>query len=179
MLKKLTYKRKFRLCIALGLVLTFVLIKFPVGRTVSFYQDVKSLEKQLNQATDAPMRVAILQKQLVRIDQALGKQSGGTGKSKDEALLETITRYCHDHNAVLREFPRAGSYKENEMQVETSTFVVEGDFSTLLALVYQLEQKNKVGRVASVNFQSKRDLKTTFLALSATIYVQSIKKSEI
>jgi hypothetical protein len=179
MLNKLTYKRKFRLCIALGLVMTFVMLKFPVGRTVSFYQDVKSLEKQLSQATDAPMRVITLQKQLARIDQALGKQSGTKGISKDEALLETITRYCHDHNALLREFPRAGAYKENEMQVETSTFVVEGDFATLLALVYQLEQKNKVGRVASVNFQSKRDLKTTLLALSATIYVQSIKKSEL
>jgi hypothetical protein len=64
------------------------------------------------------------------------------------------------------------------MLVETSMFVVEGNFSNLLNLIYILEQKHPVGRVSSVSFQSKRDLKTLQLTLSATIYVQSIKKIE-
>jgi hypothetical protein len=177
-MKKLSYKQKFRLTLVLGVIVAFVLFRFPVSRTISFIQDSKKLEKQMSEATGAPARTALLQTQMNRIEQVLGKQTSGAGASGEDILLETITRYCHDHNVLLREFPRATSYRENQMQVETSTFVVEADFASLLALVYQLEQKNKTGRVASVNFQSKRDLKTGVLALSATIYIQNIKKSE-
>jgi hypothetical protein len=177
-LKKLTYKQKFRITLVAGVLVAFVLFRFPISRTIAFFQDSQKLEKQANEASGAPAKVALLQAQLNRMEQALGKQEAEPGVSKEDALLQIITRYCHDHGALLREFPRAGSYKENGMQVETSSFVVEGDFQTLLALVYQLEQKSKVGRVASVNFQSKRDLKTGTLALSATIYIQNIKKSD-
>ncbi len=176
MLKKLTYKQKFRITLILGLIIAFVLFRYPVSRTISFFQDTKKLEKQVNEASDAPAKVALLQAQLNRMEQALGKQASQS-ISREDALLQSITRYCHESNALLREFPQAGTYSENGMLVETSTFVVEGDFSTLLNLVYQLEQKNKVGRLASVNFQSKRDLRTGALALLATIYIQNIKKA--
>jgi len=176
MLNKLTYKHKLRIALALGLIFAMLLFKLPIEKTITCISETKKLTQELEQASDAPMRAALLQKQLSVIEQALGKRSTGTEPVKDENLLEIITTYCHDHKAVLREFPKAKGYLENQLQIETSTFVVESDFSTLLSLVYQLEQKFKVGKVASVNFQSKRDMKTGALTLSAIIYIQSVKK---
>ena len=103
-----------------------------------------------------------------------GKQL--TDTNTQQALLNVIANYCRDNKTVLREFPKAISKEKNDFVVETNFFTVEGDFVKLLSLVYLLEQKERIGRIASVFFQSKRDVRTKALSLSATIYVQNVKK---
>lgn len=52
---------------------------------------------------------------------------------------------------------------------------MEGTFHKLLRLVYELEQKHRVGRIAGVKFFSEENRKTKELRLQAQIYVQNFK----
>ena len=54
--------------------------------------------------------------------------------------------------------------------------MIGGNFSTLINLVYLLEQKYNLGKIASVNYQLKKDFKTKEMQLTATIFLQNIKK---
>lgn len=177
MFKNLTYKKKNQLLL-IGTVL-FLLIAYYLafGKTISLYRDCSSMKEQLAAVADEPNRAVSLQKKLSELDLKLGgRQLSDT--NTQQVLLNVITNYCRDNKTVLREFPRATSKPESDYLVETNFFTVEGSFVKLLELVYLLEQKERIGRLASVLFMAKQDVRTKVLSLTATIYVQNVKKDK-
>ncbi len=113
--------------------------------------------------------------QMMSIDHVLGT-SQRADTNVQQQLLGIVTDYCQKRDVVLREFPKTIQKTQEDYLVETNIFTVEGDFIKLLELVYLLEQKSRIGKIASVNFLSKKDFKTKSLALTATIYLQNVKK---
>jgi len=89
-----------------------------------------------------------------------------------------VTSYCKDKPLLLKEFPKTVLKETDGFLVELNYFTVEGDFKNLLNLVYTLEQKVKVGKVASVNFMIKENIKTKRNELTATIYIQNLKQED-
>ena len=144
-------------------------------KTILVRQEYKALEKQLQLAKDAPLKAARLEKQLAELSHFPGDKQK-TEINVQQNLLGVISNYCQSNNIVLREFPKTVHAEEKDLQIETNVFVIEGGFSRLLQFVYLLEQKDKIGRIASVQFQTKKDYKTKSLSLTAMIYVQSLKK---
>jgi len=98
------------------------------------------------------------------------------GQNTAQTLLELVTNYCKNNHAVLREFPETNTNNQEGLMIETNRFVVEGNFSALLNLVYLLEQKNKLGKISSAVYQVKKDFKTKNKMLIVTIYLQNVKK---
>lgn len=175
MLKDLSYKKKNTLllaAIAFGLLCVYVL---AFKKTIGLVAEVNATETKIEAAKDAPARSAFLQKEIEKLDATIGTQNRPDENSQ-QSLLELVTDYCKSNNAVLREFPVVTQELKGSFVVETNRFVVEGNFSTLLALVYTLEQKNTPGKIASVEYALKKDAKTREMALTATIYLQNIKK---
>ena len=175
MFKTLTYKRKNQLLIA-GMIGTFLLVYvFAIKKTITAYTDYSSAKVKVELAENAPAIAAQLQKQLMQIDAKIG--STDTTKQKaGEPLLELVTNYCQDHQAVLREFPQTTATAQGDMIVETNRFVIEGNFATLINLVYILEQKNKLGKIASVKYALQKDFKSKEMLLTATVFLQNVKK---
>jgi hypothetical protein len=53
---------------------------------------------------------------------------------------------------------------------------VQGSFANLLKLAYYFEQKLKTGRVSSIRYEAGMDFKTRKKTLTATIFLQNIRK---
>jgi len=175
MFKNLTYRKKNK-WLVVGLILfAFFSYKMAFQNTISVYSDVQKLEAQLRLAQDAPQKVNQLRQQMMSIDHVLGT-SQRADTNVQQQLLGIVTDYCQKRDVVLREFPKTIQKTQEDYLVETNIFTVEGDFIKLLELVYLLEQKSRIGKIASVNFLSKKDFKTKSLALTATIYLQNVKK---
>lgn len=175
MFKTLTYKRKNQLLIA-GMIVTFLLVYvFAIKKTIAAYSDYSQAKTKVELAENAPVIAAALQKQLMQIDARIGS-SDTTHQKTGEPLLELVTNYCQDHQAVLREFPQTIATVQGDMIVETNRFMVEGSFSTLINLVYVLEQKNKLGKITSVKYALQKDFKTKEMLLTATVFLQNVKK---
>lgn len=175
MFKNLTYKQKNRFLLIGIVLLAFLAYRMAFRNTISVYDEINSLEEQMKLADNAPQKAAGLQTRLEGMDQLLGR-SQRSDTSVQQTLLGVVTDYCQKNSIILREFPRTIRKTEGEYQIETNFFIVEGGFIKLLELVYLLEQKNRTGKVASLNFISKKDFKTKVLNLTATIYVQNVKK---
>jgi hypothetical protein len=158
------------------LVLFFV-YEMAIKETINMYNTYSEGEKKIALAASAPMLAAQLEKKLMQIDIKLGNENKKKQNTAD-ALLELTTNYCQNNHAVLREFPKTTIIEQGDMTIETNQFIVEGDFVTLINLVYILEQKNKLGKVASVKYQLKKDFKTKEMVLTAAIYVQNVKKKQ-
>ncbi len=177
MLKNLTYKKKNQLLIIVSVLALYLIYAFAVKKTIAAYSEYNKAENQIELAVNAPVMAAQLESQLLQMDSKIGKQNVN-GQNAEQALLELITNYCQNNHAVLREFPETTIAKQGDLFIETNLFVVEGEFASLINLVYILEQKNKLGKIASVRYQLKKDFKTKEMALTAAIYLQNVKQHE-
>lgn len=177
MFKNLTYKKKNQLLIIVSVLALYLVYAFAVKKTITTYSEYTKAEEQIGLAANAPVMAAQLENQLFQMDSKIGKQNIN-GQNTEQALLELITNYCQNNHAVLREFPETTIAKQGDMFIETNLFVVEGEFASLINLVYILEQKNRLGKIASVRYQLKKDFKTKEMTLTAAIYLQNVKQHE-
>lgn len=175
MLKNLSYEKKNRMLIIAALLFGFVVYSGFVKKTIETYGDCKELHEKMEIASNAPIEKARIQKELVRLNSIIGSEKGSDTPVR-EALLSMLTGYCQDTNILLREFPSTLTKQETNLMVETNIFTIEGSFAKLLRLIYELEQKQKLGKISSVTYQSKKDITTKKLILTATVYLQNIKK---
>lgn len=148
-----------------------------IEKSIVVAGEYRILKEQVQMASDAPRKITELQKQLAEIDHDMEKEQRTT-VNVQEALLGFITNYCQNNKLILREFPKTIHINEKDFLIETNVFTVEGGFLKILPMIYLLEQKNKIGKIASVNFQTKKDFKTKNLALTATIYLQNVSKNK-
>jgi hypothetical protein len=169
--KKMNWKQKNKLLLAGGIVLLWIVYSFAISNTLALRRDCLVLKQQLDSASGAPSRLATLKLELQQLETVTN--SNDTSTILHERLLGIVADYCQQNNSVLRDFASPVCYRQQEWLIETHPIVVEGTFVNLLKLVHALEQE-KVGKIISVDFHSKRDNKTQALSLTATIYVQNI-----
>lgn len=167
----MSWKQKNRLLFAGGFVLLWAVYSFAISNTLELRRECMGLRQQLDSASSAPSRLAALKQEFQQIETATN--SNDTSTILHDRLLGIVANYCQQHNSVLRDFASPVCYRQQEWLIETHPIVVEGTFLNLLKLVHQLEQE-KVGKIISVDFHSRRDNKTQTLSLTATIYVQNI-----
>ena len=173
----MTFKKKNQLLIVVAFLLVFLVYNFALKKTMLAHSDCATAEEQILIAKNAPAMASQLEKELLQMDAKIGTDSVKT-KNSGQELLGLVTNYCQNNQAVLREFPETIITAQEKLTVETNLFIVEGSFSSLISLVYLLEQKAKLGKVSSVHYQLKKDLKSKEMVLTATIYLQNVKKKE-
>ncbi len=176
MWKKASWKQKNKLLLIGGLVLLWTVYSFALSNTIVAHEQCVILQQQLDSASDAPARLAHLEKEFKDLETITN--SSDTSATLHEQLLGIVTNYCEENDLVLRDFASPVRYRQQEWLVETHPIHVEGAYVNLLKLVHKLEQA-KTGKIVSVDFHSKRDNKTQQLSLIAIIYVQNITREEL
>ncbi|MBI4946046.1 MAG: hypothetical protein HY840_06560 [Bacteroidetes bacterium] len=177
MFKNLSYKNKNKLLLAGVVLLVFIAYSFVIKDTLVLYGDCADMTSKLEMASDAPVKAAMVQKKIDEMNGLLGTHKE-QGDEVQQDLLGTVTGFCQKNNILLKEFPKAIVNTEKDFTVETNIFTVEGSFAKLLDLVYLLEQKSRIGKVASVRFLTRVDIKTKTLFLTAKVYFQNARKIE-
>ncbi|MCX6182463.1 MAG: hypothetical protein NT150_11090, partial [Bacteroidetes bacterium] len=124
---------------------------------------------------NAPAEILKYQKELFKIEEIFGNNIDDEFKFQD-TLLAFLTPFCDKNGLLLRSFPAPHKMVSGGLEVQTTVFVVESSFVKLLRLVYELEQKHKIGRIAGVKFVTEENKKTKELRLKAELYVQNFKK---
>lgn len=173
-MKQLTYRQKNKYLLigfAVFVILSYVL---AISDTLDSYFGYRQLEKKEKEMTRAPQELKNLQVKLKGLNYLIETRQRNT-EGVHASLLNVITAYCDEQGILLREYPGMQENTQNDLVIETNIFEVQGSFFKLLDLVYLLEQKQRIGKVASVKFQTKRDMQTRNAMLTVTIYIQNIK----
>ena len=174
-LKKLSYKQKNRLLIALAAVFLFMTYFLGIKKTFSKYRECKELENKVQLAVNAPAELTEVEKKYNAMEKSM--ESFAAEINVQQSLLGVVSKYCNENGLVVKDFIQPVMSSEKDVTIETNSFVVEGPFARMLRLVYNLEQINRLGRIASVNFSLKRDYAAKSNNLTATIYIQNIKNN--
>ena len=175
MLDRFTYKQRNIGLLAVFVLAGWLVYSLALSKTIDMAGACANKEADLAKVANAPQRIAGLQAEREAIDRVLGEENRVL--DFQQALLEKVSDYCQDHKLVLREFPQPFTETENSYLVETSMVVVEGRFDKLLTLVYELEQQDRLGKVAAVEFRTEKPRRGQKAKLTASIYVQNVKKA--
>jgi hypothetical protein len=158
-----------------GFFLVFLGVSYNLAfkKTIDLRNECNQIEKQIQTANDAPLKIQELKKEKEQIDKVVGKETNN--RELQQSLLGIITRYCKDNNLILDDFPKPELSRDGGVTLETNTFIIEGAFNKLLQLEYLFEQKLKIGKIASVHYKAKRNYDTKKYTLTVTIFIQNIK----
>jgi len=175
MLKNLSYKNKNRLLFLVAFLFAIISYMLAFRKTFDLRSQCSQMESELVIAATAPERIANLEMQLRSIEGVIGGQTD-EGVDPQQQLLEFVTNYCEEQHITLQEYPQPISHQEDDYAVETNIFVVKGNFIKLLKMIYALEQEMRIGKVVAVEYKSKKNLRTKRLNLTATVYLQNVRK---
>jgi len=172
---QMSYKNKYKFLIAGILILFIISYQLAIKKTILLYSDCTELQLKLKTIDEAPESILKTKNKIKQVD---GMISSGdsSGTNFREMLLEKAGDFCQENNISIKEFPASIEESKNDYNIETNVIVLEGSFQNLLKFTYNVEQKYKIGKVASVNFASKYDITAKKNKLTEKIYVQNIKK---
>ena len=176
MLKGITYKNKLQLLSIFSLLFSVFVYQTVISKTIALYIQSKQLDQKITEASTAPIELSKLRKQLSELDMVVQNRQADTAQMVHDILLNFIGNYCKEKKLLLKSFPETFSNPNGQFEIQTHVFSVQGGFIDCLKMVYLLEQKVKVGKVSSLNFQLVKDIETKKQVLTTTVYLQNVKK---
>jgi hypothetical protein len=175
-LKSIPYNTKNKILLWGGSLLVVVIYQFTFKKTIALYSECREMKKRSELMEGAAMKKITLEKEAARLDLLSGSLQANDSNVQ-QVLLGIVTSYCQSNGLLLKEFPQTQRSQENNYEIELNSFTVEGEFQKLLKLVYCLEQKYRIAKVASLDLKTKKDLRTKKASLTATVYLQNIKRT--
>ena len=140
-----------------------------IRRSVKEYQSYQQRKQDINRARNATANIRQYQAQLVSLQQT-------TLRPYDrEFLLERLTGFCRKNNILVKTFPAAKRVVENGTAIINNTIEVEGRYQDIAALVYTIEQEDKLGAISSLKFFSEKDRRTKALRLKARMVIRNLE----
>lgn len=176
MMNNLSNKYKFFGLIAaavLGLLLAWFM---AWSNTFEVMAKCATEEAEIEKAQTADVRLIGLKREVAQLDALFGTASKAS--SYQHELFDVISNYCTKKGLIIKSFPAPVVNSRSGFEVETSSITIEGNFKPMLDLVYLLETKEKVGKIASVDFQVREDFKRQQKVLEMTLFVQFAQKAK-
>ena len=167
-----TYRQK-NIAIAAGFVLILVLFYFlTISKVIKLGHSIDQLKQQEKLAVNAPANIIEYQRQLEKLDNQIAAYLVDTSDG-EQHLLELISTFCQNNKLILTAFPKPDIQEKENIKVYTRTVSIQGDFISLLKLLYHLEYEKKVGRMASVQFKSYLQKRTKRKKLNLILQIQN------
>lgn len=167
------YRFKLILYGLAGLILAFLTYR-NLNDAYQAIQDYYNLKKSAADNQYANRNAAQLQSELEGYNHQIGYTTN-SDTSNQSRLLAYISEFASQHNTHINLLPKSLSSSENGYEVETNVVQLDGDFKEMLQLLYDIEQKKRLSKVVSVNFELKEDWITKSHRLLATVYFQNIR----
>ena len=172
MFKSLTYKQKFYYLITGSIVFMIFMYFIAIEPTLALKSNYLNLKAGISNAQNAAQKIKNLEDKLNSYSFLL--KASGDGIGNHEKIHEFISTYCAKNHLSFIEYPKLHTYNDNNYMIETNEADAEGGYIKLLKLLSEIENKMDYGKVVSVHFQSKTNLKTKTKKLILKIYIQHI-----
>jgi len=176
MFNSMTYQKKNKVLIIAFSLLLMIAYQLSISTTLDFREKYYDAIQASEAAANAPQNIKQLETELKKLERIIG-ESKNNKDDIQQNILETLSRYCEDHQISLTEFPQVQRRIHENYEQQLNVIVLRGEFIPLLQLINEFERKYELGKITSLQFQSKTDRKTKKKQLYATIYLQNIQKA--
>lgn len=171
----LSYRKK---CMALaGALLLFLLAGYRLsfGKTIALRREIAEKEKKIAWLRDKEKEIPFLKSKMALVEKVY---AAGDSTSLRDKLTAFISDFAVNNRCTVTEIPKHSTFRNGNISVETNMFTIEGRFSDLLSLEYEVESRFRIlARIMSARFFSVKDLQTKHKNLYLTIITQSFNQA--
>lgn len=173
-MERLNYKHKCYLLFG-GLVLFFFLgYQFSFSDTFLLLSEIKSKEEKLRWLKEKEKELPALKAKMEEFENAYSKNDSTAVRDK---LTAYISDFAEKNACLVTEIPVNSSFKNDNLNVQTNTFTIKGNFFSLLILLHKMENDYKyVSKIMSARFFSIPDMQTKQKKLYLTLITQSFEQ---
>lgn len=172
--ENLTYRSKNKLLLS-GIVLLLILCYFlAINNTIELYQSNNDTKTKLTALQNAPQQISSLNKRLAFLNSRVEQYVRGKDFEQEDILV-AISDFCKTNRLKIVDFPKSELKEKEDIVIETFNFVVEGNYVNLVKLIYAIEVEQKLGRIASLNFETIVDRRTKKKRLTLSVYLQNLR----
>ena len=167
-------KKKFYLSIGLFLLALLICYKLAFQSTINTIANYRLQIEKSQVANEMPRKAALLKKQLNSFDTRYFNSMKGIDQAH-EVILEHISSLALTNKVTVTGYPALHSSQRGTLLTETHMVELQGRFSNIVKVIYQMETTPFVGRIASVEYFTETDRATKGQLLFARIYIQNFK----
>lgn len=89
-------------------------------------------------------------------------------------ILEDLNTLSEQKGFSIIGFNEPHSISENNININSYPFTVQGDFNDILELIYHFEQETNLGKIVHVNFEKKRNYRRRSDYLECFVVIESL-----
>ncbi len=171
----MTQRNKNIMLIVGLLLLLFFAYRYGFAKTFAISSEVSNLEGQKQAYQSAPAQLATLANKEKQLDNILYKNNV-EGNSLQNNILKTLNTLSVDSGFKIIAFEEPHIFTDEATQKTTTTynFTLQGDYQSLLKVIYALEQKYSFGNVVQVAFEKKKNFRTKATYLQCNLLLQRL-----
>ena len=158
-----------------GLALVYFL---AINKTIVLYGQNRKMKIEMAKLKGAPKKIKNYERQLASIEESFQTISPKEETAYLDRLLEIISNFCSHNKLIIKNFPQAKRYIENEFEIIHHELLVQGGYKDIVRLIYHLEQEERICKVVSTYFYKEKDLKTKQEFLITKIEMQNLIQNE-
>ena len=176
MLEKLSYNQKCTLLLVMMCLFLYLGYQFSFSDTFVLKGEIKEKENKLTWLKEKEKELPVLRAKMEEFEKAYSKNDSSAVRDK---LTAYISEFAEQNACLVTEIPTNSSFKNDNLNVQTNTFTIRGDFKDLLSLLYTLENDYKyIAKIMSAQFHAIKDLQAKKKNLYLTIITQSFEQKK-
>lgn len=167
-------KKKFILLMVVSILILIASYSFGFSKTLQARRNYQEIKKQEELYKDVPKQIQLLSKKKVYYDSIL-TQMNLSNTSLENSLLKIINNNTKTANLKLQNFNTPHLYLDDNAKLLTYNFKLEGNYNSLLKLIYTIERNGSFGEVIHLDFLKEQDFKTKRKYLTAKVLIQNMQ----
>lgn len=163
MFEQLSYKLKFKLLIAVSVMLSIAAYRRSFSSLIDVINENRSLKSKLELMNRNSKSIDQLNSEIAKLDKMIGKD--GVSKEKvQQGIVGYISENCGE--VSINDMKPTHEFIDNNYKIYTYEIDLVGNFNQLIRCMYLLEKKFDYSKIVSSNFYAtKKDNKNNVLHL--------------
>jgi len=157
----MTQKNK-NIVLVVGLLLVlFIAFRYGFSKTFTISKEVTNLQNQKEAYQSAPAQLAALANKEKQLNEIL-RSNNVEGNSLQSNILKVLNKLSEDASFMIIAFEEPHVYLDETSKKTTTTynFTLQGEYKSLINVVYTLEQQYSFGNMINVAFEKKKNFRT-------------------
>lgn len=174
---KITQRNKTRILWVGCALFLLIIYSNNISKTVTLYFENADMEAKIANTGDAASRISKLRDKNEKLDQSILRYVNNE-PDNHEYLLQEVSTACKKYQLLLHEFPARKSEESFEYLINTSSATVQGSFSSIVKLIYEIEKEKRIAKISSCEFYTMQDPKTKRELLYCKLYLQNLSSND-
>jgi Tfp pilus assembly protein PilO len=166
-------QRTKNILITIGfLVVAVISYNFAIANTLELRSEYKTLKTDAVVFENLPAQLSNLKQKEIYFDSLLQKYQLNE-YSMQNSILKAITVYTEDKGIKILDFVEPHSSLKDDLTINSYQFTLQGDYKSIIKLIYQFKQHTKFGEIINLHFEKKKNFRTGKNYLQARVLLRS------